>query len=424
MKIIGISFMVTIFLVCFIHTGILILKENPMKIVNNINEILIKIPGEDNFSLRKTEFISHPDQKNRLIRVYTKENNYIVKQTINQFKNLYKRNFDYMRFFKEVTALEFFNTFSETSAVVPRIYEKSLEEYFFVMEDLGVGQLCLIDLLTSDNRAKAITFLYEYLNSLAQLHLVGFIHLGEYKKKAQTFKLNEFNDGIRLKAKEIMTTHLKNACKQFHINYNARLINEVQQIIDWLYLDKSFQVLTHGDPALDNALIQNINKKVKLIDFEWVEIRCALLDVTYLRMGMPNCWFSGAIPNEVIDGLETFYRDKIKSLIYEAKNDLVYKKAYIYSCAFWVLDAIVMLKNVLKDDKVYYPGLVSHYSSSNSLNNLIRPRIVHRLSTFISVSEKHNFAPYLRKTCQEILRAIYKEWGSIPTFELYPVFKK
>lgn len=67
----------------------------------------------------------------------------------------------------------------------------------------------------------------------------------------------------------------------------------------------SFTILTHGDICPDNVFDHEECKDLQLIDFEWVFVRNALLDDTYLRMSMPICWCATLWLNLILTFLKT-----------------------------------------------------------------------------------------------------------------------
>jgi hypothetical protein len=97
-----------------------------------------------------------------------------------------------------------------------------------------------------------------------------------------------------------------------------------------------FVALTHGDPCPDNVF--DYPDRLLLIDFEWASVGSALLDATYPRMNMPSGWCAGQFPENVLDVAESIYRDAIKQLIPEARDDKIYFEAYAGACAVYILN--------------------------------------------------------------------------------------
>lgn len=82
-----------------------------------------------------------------------------------------------------------------------------------------------------------------------------------------------------------------------------------------------------------------------------------------LRMSMPTCWCVKAIPNEVIEPLETIYREELKRAIPAASDDIAYITAYTEACGFWLLQqTIPFLNSVIDNDRVGLSGPIPENS--------------------------------------------------------------
>ncbi len=105
--------------------------------------------------------------------------------------------------------------------------------------------------------------------------------------------------------------------------------------MDFAQSPKSFNVFLHGDICPDNVYYQENN--IRLIDFEWGDFGHALIDASYLRMHMPSCWCSKAVPMPIVEEMEGLYRQELIRGVPEAAHDAIYNRESTYACAYWLI---------------------------------------------------------------------------------------
>ena len=182
-------------------------------------------------------------------------------------------------------------------------------------------------------------------------------------------------------------------------------------------------VYLHGDICPDNVYFQG--NEIRLIDFEFGDYGHALIDGTYLRMSMPSCWCSKAVPDNVLHRMEAIYRDELKSRLDLAADDSIYNKQLVYACAYWIIRALQSLHEIkLIDNEWICPsGPVDSDSKWEPKENAFRPRILSRLAAFITCAKFTGHLPQLCKASTHLLSHLKKTWPEAQNIDVFPVFK-
>ncbi len=127
------------------------------------------------------------------------------------------------------------------------------------------------------------------------------------------------------------------------------------------------------------------------------------------------------MPEDVVDELESLYRNTITSKIQESLDDHKYIHAYTSACGFWLLRA--MLFNIMDKDYCVPSGPVPADSLWKPEQNLARPWFISSLEAFIKVSEKYDLLQNLRIAAKQMLTKVYAKWDDARPLDLYPAFK-
>lgn len=192
--------------------------------------------------------------------------------------------------------------------------------------------------------------------------------------------------------------------------------------MDFAQSSNDFGVLLHGDICPDNVYYQG--KIIRLIDFEFSDFGNALIDGVYLRMCMPSCWCSKAIPETVLYRMEQAYREELKLKVPAAVDDFVYHKQLAYACAYWVMRALQSLHEMkLMDNEWICPsGPVAADSEWQPKENAFRPRILSRIAAFIRCAKKTGHLPTLCAVSIRLLARLKEVWPETKYIDLFPVF--
>jgi hypothetical protein len=374
-------------------------------------------------------FLSDPERRNVVLRLSLGNKsddipaNLILKQSLPEATDDNDKD-AYARFARDWAGLEFLSRVKQWHHNVPKFYGGNKEHRFILLEDLGLEHMSLVDSLTAPDREQAIAALTRFVMALGNFHAASFGHLSKYKAILHDInqQAESLQDELDFTFSDLLPK-LELANKRLGLTVTPEIILEAANLIKSLIIPGPFTVLTHGDICPDNVFDHKEAQELQLIDFEWAVARNALLDGTYLRMSMPTCWCAKAIPNDVIEPLETIYREELKRAIPAASDDLAYMTAYTEACGFWLLQqTIPFLNSVIDKDRVGSSGPTPENSLWKPEENNVRPRVLTRLQSFIDVALKNDQLPHLRNMAQDMLATVKTRWLNEKPLDVYPAF--
>lgn len=388
----------------------------------------------DDLKISSAEKLSDEWRRNVILRLHIEgtsssiPRSVILKQSLPQGVNEDEDKKAFSRFSRDWAGLEFANRVSKDKHNTPIFYGSNQKLRFILIEDLGDPHVSLVDTLTRDNPREARESLERYVTALASFHATGFQHTQEYLEI-----LRKINPDADMPKKELDLTakDLKERLNLILTNDKIGLtttkefLNEVDQILDGVFIPGPFTVLTHGDMAPDNVFDHPTG--LQIIDFELCAPRNALLDGTYLRMCIPTGWCAKSIPEEILISLEKMYRAELAKGIPNALNDKLYYEAYVQACGFHALQQMAAVIACLDENRTWSPPGVKGPLPLGSLwdedTNFLRPRCISRLQTFVEQAETHNMYPHARKMAIDMLDKFKKIWSDAKPLDSYPAFK-
>jgi len=396
-----------------------------------LDEIIITLSKSFDATIQIKSIIqlSEPDRRNRVLRIElenSKKNipaSIIFKQSLEE--NSSADNQEALnRFARDWAGLEFLSNLKNEPLLSPHFYGGNTNYRFILLEDLGHQHISLVDSLTTSDPDAATNALVRFMKTLGQFHGNGFGRTHEYFEILHKLNPNiqTWQDNLKNNFDNI-TLYLKQVLLEFEIPYTAQLENEIDLVVRGALEPGEFTTLIHGDICPDNTFDDLKKNELRFIDFEWGGARNALLDGTYLQMGMPTCWCSKSIPKELIESLELIYRNELIKKIPAANHDTAYHKAYVQACAFWMLHALSFLEKSLSHDFKFNSGPTPELSLWNPEENLSRPRILSRLEAFIDVAIKYNQLPILRSMAEKILKEVTLRWPESKSMDMFPCYK-
>ena len=329
------------------------------------------------------------------------------------------------RFARDWSGLEFLSMLKTGAPPVPKFYGGSLEHRFILIEDLGESHLSLVDSLTGDNTKEAEIALLRFMIDLGQLHSSSYGKTEDYFKilKKVNPSAESWQDNLQ-KAIEKYLPDLKLSLKSLNMVPSENILSEINSVFKSNLAPGPFTTLIHGDICPDNVFYNREKNELYLIDFEYSVVKNALLDGTYLRMSFPTCWCAKSVPDGLISTLEASYREQLKKTIPAARSDEEYHDAYVNACAFWMLKSLLLIEVVLEKEDIWSSGPTPPESLWNPEANLVRPRVLSRLISFIEISKAYKKLPHLLSMAEEVLKELEIRWPDAKPLELYPAFSK
>ena len=392
-------------------------------------EALLKNYFKVDCAIASVDVLSEPERRNVILRLHlvselsTVPPSVILKQSVRSEEEEHEMH---QRFARDWAGLEFLNQQPDLEHIIPRFYGENSTCRFILQEDLGMPHISLVDSLTRPNKNEAVATLSRFMRALGRMHAASAQHLNEYRRIFTRIHPKALDEQVEyLLVYQELIQRLELSAQALGLTVSESLINEVGQIAKKVLLPGAFTVLTHGDICPDNVFVQpkSLGHDLQLIDFEWSFIRSGLLDGTYLRMSFPTCWCAKAIPEEVIQTLEQIYRQELMNTIPAANDEALYQEAYVYACAFWVLQQTLhFIPSVLHTDRVGPSGPVPSDSLWNARQNTVRPRVLARLQAFSTIASQTHLLPHLNNLVHDMLATLHLIWENVETLKYYSSF--
>lgn len=313
-------------------------------------------------------------------------------------------------FAREWAGLEFLSSIKTEQPVAPRFYGGNTQYRFILSEDLG-DNFSLTSSLTSGDAHAATLALERFVKTLGQMHANTYGKSDEYLAILHAVNPDAIPWQDELKTIFDKThSNLVLTLEAIGIPYTIDIENEISTVIKTALEPGPFTTFNHGDVCPGNTFDYPAKNELLLMDFEWSFMRNALLDGTYLRMSMPNCWDEATaktIPEDLIESLEKLYRQELMKKIPAAQNDEMFNYAYVHACAYWMLKSALIVHHVLNQDKEI----------------LARSHILSDLQTFVAVSKKYGNLLHLRTMAEQILEELSIRWPKDKPLAMFPAFQ-
>ncbi|MBI5448279.1 MAG: phosphotransferase [Gammaproteobacteria bacterium] len=396
---------------------------------------LMSIYFQQAIHFSKVVQLSEPDRRNIILRLLIDNpTTHMPQSLILKKTSIDKRSFDVAandeteieqlsRFAHDWAGLEFLTSIKSTHG--PHFYVGSLAHKFILIEDLGLDHPSLVGPLTRPSSVENIQKAEMAL--IAYVRRVGKMHADTLGKANQfTSILNKIYPRA-LRYNFISETNGLEVLSQLRLltgDNSHELGNEIKDVLEFSKTPGDFNVYLHGDICPDNVYFQG--NEIRLIDFEFGDYGHALIDGVYLRMSMPSCWCSKAVPDNVLQRMEAIYRDELKQRLDLAADDSFYNKQLVYACAYWIIRALQSLHkiNLIDNEWICPSGPVDPDSTWVPKENAFRPRILSRLATFIACAKSTGHLPQLCKASTQLLSHLKKIWPEAQNIDVFPVFSK
>ena len=271
-----------------------------------------------------------------------------------------------------------------------------------VFEDLGAGLTSLVEPLLEGSAEDAENALKLYATALGRLHADTVGCRDAHHRMLQSIfgaSRSSGKPGWRVEDDaELVGTLIGGSPPMSEL---ALLSSRLADPGPWL-------TLIHGDPCPDNSLL--VERRIRLIDYEFARPSHALLDGAYWRIGFPTCWCAGRVPDDVAARVDASYRAELGKSIALALDDAAYHTELTYLCAAWLFTSLSSdLGDALEDDDMW--GTWS-----------IRGRLLWYLEAIIRQTEAANLLPGINETARGWLSELRRRWPDAAPLGLYPAF--
>ena len=308
-------------------------------------------------------------------------------------------------------AWRFFNDWSGAeilteagASLAPRFFGGDRALGFILLEDLGPGE-SLAELLRGSDPAAAREGLLALARVLGRMHAATagkteeYVALRSRLGPTERRPVSSVREDWR-RAREVVS--------RFEVPVSAHEDAELESVVAELSDPGPFLAFTHGDPCPDNNRWEN--GEMRLLDFEFGQLRHALTDGAYGRIPFPTCWCIGRLPAELPAQMETVYRAELVAGVPEAADDGRFNAALVAACASWTIGTMLWhLERALEQDHQW--GLAT-----------LRQRIVFRLEELAATTAEFNRLPALGAACAALAERLRAEWGPEAEIPIYPAF--
>lgn len=295
-----------------------------------------------------------------------------------------------------------------------------MKHTFILIEDLGISHPSLVGPLTRSptiaNVQEAESALIVYVRRLGKMQIDTLGKSNQFTTILNRIypQAHRFNFLTEVNASDMISQF-----KRLVECESKELSREIQDVCAFSKTHGAFHVLLHGDICPDNVYYQR--GEIKLIDFEFGDFGNALIDGVYLRMNMPSCWCSKAVPQPILHKMEAAYREELKKGIPVAIDDIAYNKQLTYACAYWLIRTISTMD--VEREWICPSGPVDSDSEWDPKENGFRPRILSRLDSFITCSKSTGYLPKFCEASVHLLSYLKKIWPLSRFIDVFPVFK-
>lgn len=395
-------------------------------LLKEASEILERLWCEK-ISIHRADYLSNEYRINALIRVTLHSprkdipQSLIIKQSLDD-KSVADSKETFARFARDWAGLEFLADICDKTSLVPKFYGGSVKHRFILIEDLGEHHLSLVDALTGADRKKAEEALERYVKAMATLHGLTHSHTDRYRTILQKL---EPKAPAWYEDHDLLLRELTSILQKINLKLDNDTKSEIREIFSIARKPGHLTALIHGDICPDNVFDDPHENHLRIIDFEWSFIRNALLDAVFLRMSMPTCWCTKALPEDVIETYENLYRNELCKYIEAAKIDTIYEESYMAACAYWMLWTIISIEDRLYKERDTTDAQFSNLHPNWQAKDCIgRPRVIHRLECFKRLAKKYRTLPHLRLLAEQVLNELESFWPYTEKLELYAAFKE
>jgi thiamine kinase-like enzyme len=278
-----------------------------------INSVIKEINANENKEYKLTNFTVLKDwERNRVIRIeLNPKNKSLILKLIKQ---------DETCGFNDFASLKFLSGLDLKSEIIPGFYFGSLEEKYFVTEDMQTS-INLDTYLKGSYFQSARKYFLKLAKQSANLTILTYNRQKNYEKIRQKLP-SSYGYGLTAESKKFSEgmVKAKRLFKELDIALPKEFDREINQINNRYLNPGKFLAFSHGDMAPTNNLIKA--GKVYLIDFEYGGYRHMLYDLTAWNILCP-------LPEDMVTEMKNKYFKQVSKGLNISKTELGEEWHYI-----------------------------------------------------------------------------------------------
>jgi phosphotransferase family enzyme len=311
------------------------------------------------------------------------------------------------RLFNDWAGLEFLSGLAE-ERLAPRLIAADRKLGYLVMED--VGQDDLGNVLQQGNLGRAETAAHQLASTLGRIHVASLGRRSDFEairnrlgpQPPQRHKLPCTEEWFAKMSSDLLTD-----LAALRVEPLPGFESELAEVAAAISQPGPFLAYTHGDPCPDNLRLAD--SEAVLIDFEFGRFRHVMTDAVFPRMLFPPTGGQvHRLPDALVDDMESLYRAELVKGCPAAADDLVFRKAILDACAFWLMKLAITLKQ--PDGS---PNPHSLIESDRSLGGASARRVLlAQLAVFAKTAEECDGYPALHDTFLRLRTSLGRLWGT------------
>lgn len=315
----------------------------------------------------------------------------------------------------EWASLEFLADVAGDIELAPRFLGGDKQVGLLAMEDLGSGDRP-DQLLLGSNAGAAEAAMIEIAARLGALHA---------RTIGQQPAFDRIRDGLgprnprydeRILA---LTPSLHATVELLGLTPPPGLDTELAALTATLQHPGPFLAITHGDPCPDNWL--RVDGRLRLLDFESMHFRHALLDGVYGRIHFPTCWCVNRSPAHLPPRMEAAYRAELRKGCREADDETLFGRAVVSACAFWTIG---MCDWIVERRVWYEPAALMQHDRVWGIAT-VRQRALMRADIFARTTQEFGYLEALGATFAALAAKLRSVWpAEADAMPLYPAFRE
>jgi hypothetical protein len=310
--------------------------------------------------------------------------------------------------FNEWASLEFLSRIADAGVSFgPRFYSGDRASGLIVMEDLGTGQR-LDHFLLGNDSARAEEALVDFAAIHGRMHAFTAGKRAEFESIRKALGPSELVSGYD--NYNWLTPTLHETADLLAIPLTRQVDVELAMLTVSMRKPGPFLVYTQGDSCPDNCLF--VNATVRLLDFEGGRFSHALKEGVYGRIHFPTCWCVYRMPEHVTLHMEEAYRAELAKGCPEAADDILFYRAVVEACVFWMLDWY---------HEFPPPALLE--KDRTIVTSTVRQRLLMRSEILAKTAEDFGHMEAIGAVVRVIAAKLRASWPEADHMPYYPAFR-
>ena len=343
----------------------------------------------------------------RVVRLSSADDSWIVKRTRHSSE---ERLYGGWGFFAEWVGAE---TVTATGLdVSPAFVGGDTTTTLMVFEDVGQGR-DVSEVMRADDPDTATDALVSMGASLGRMHAATALPEVEedYRRRWHELCGDRPSPRVRL-PRTTLAESVNQALAEAGIEF-AFESADLDELHRWVFDGRDGWALIHGDPCLDNWIL-DVDGTPKLIDFQGATYAPAALDAAYARAPFPTCWCLRRVPDAVVAAFEEAHRGALAAAGHELGDPVAHGRHLSFATAWWFTVQLLWLRAAVEQ-----PVEPREYLGFRLVPR--RHSVLLRLDSLLTRSAETGTLSGLAEQAAELRGLLVRRWGEYEV-DAYPAF--